>query len=155
MTGKHGTVERRFWDKVHPCPNTGCWLWGGAIITSGYGHIGVPKSEFPCGTKRAHRVSYEIHKGKIPENTVLDHLCRVRHCVNPDHLEAVPHRENIRRGFGHAADKMRRTECRKGHPYDTVRVYEDGPHRSCSTCDRENSLARYYRNKAKASLVCS
>jgi hypothetical protein len=71
---------------------TGCWLWNGAK-RGGYGRIRTPD-----GLREAHRVSYEVHKGQIAEGLCIDHLCRNRACINPDHLEPVTMQENIRRG---------------------------------------------------------
>lgn len=73
---------------------SGCWLWKGAKSKGGYGYLRV------MGTPtQAHRVFYERHKGAIPEGLHIDHLCRVRGCVNPDHLEPVTLAENGRRGL--------------------------------------------------------
>lgn len=72
---------------------TGCWLWTGGT-RGGYGRLKLTD----YGTMEAHRASYELHKGKIPEGMQLDHLCRNRSCINPDHLEPVTLQENIRRG---------------------------------------------------------
>jgi len=77
-----------------PEPNSGCWLWTKAVMANGYGLIMTS-----TGVRTAHRVSYEAHKGEIPAGLELDHKCRVRSCVNPDHLEAVTKTENVRRGF--------------------------------------------------------
>ena len=73
--------------------DSGCWEWRGARTTDGYGTFSIHSK-----TVYAHRYSYEIHMGDIPDGLVLDHLCRVRHCVNPGHLEAVTNAENVRRG---------------------------------------------------------
>lgn len=73
-------------------PN-GCWLWSGAITSTGYGHLAVNRRWV-----RAHRWYYEYYVGAIPEGLQLDHLCGVRHCVNPAHLEPVTQTENVRRG---------------------------------------------------------
>ncbi len=74
--------------------DAGCWLWVGKVNRGGYGVTSVAGK-----TRSAHRVSYEWHVGPIPIGLDLDHLCRVRRCVNPDHLEPVTRRENINRGL--------------------------------------------------------
>lgn len=78
--------------RISPEPNTGCWLWSGAILRSGYGSITIDNR-----TRMAHRHVYEMVVGKIPSGLCIDHLCRVRSCVNPDHLEPVTTAENLRR----------------------------------------------------------
>lgn len=85
------SVER-FFSKVTAVPLAGCWLWMGCC-SNGYGHMRRQKR---CVL--AHRFSYELHKGPIPEGLELDHLCRIPSCVNPDHLEPVTSAENTRRG---------------------------------------------------------
>lgn len=81
--------QKAFESHVHHDPNSGCWLWAGADNGVGYGKF---------RGKYAHRVSYEAAKGPIPDGMHLDHLCRIRCCVNPDHLEPVTNAENARRG---------------------------------------------------------
>ncbi len=80
----------RFWSKVAVTPS--CWLWTPRLDRDGYGHIQIGQH-----MKRAHRVAYEWIAGAIPEGLTLDHLCSVRHCVNPAHLEPVTAEENVRR----------------------------------------------------------
>lgn len=72
---------------------TGCWVWQRAVLKTGYGSLRIAGR-----TVRAHRHYYEKHRGPIPQGLVLDHLCRNRRCVNPDHLEPVTFEENCRRG---------------------------------------------------------
>ena len=89
------TLIERWWRWVEPDPITGCWLWTGAMFQStGYGALRVNGR-----TTVAHRIGYECFNGPIPAGLVLDHLCRVRSCVNPAHLEAVTGQVNVLRGF--------------------------------------------------------
>ena len=124
----------RFWAKVQKEPDGGCWLWDAFCNPQGYGRFGVAGR-----TEMAHRVSYEFLVGPIPEGLDLDHLCRVRNCVNPDHLEPVTHAENILRGDGGLHNKIK-THCLNGHPYSGENLYvpPSGVGRLCRTCRREN-----------------
>jgi len=88
------TPIQRFEDKYHPEPNSGCWIWLGALFPKGYGMIRWNKKVTP-----AHIVSYKLFRGPIPFGLQIDHLCRVRCCVNPYHLETVTGKENVRRGL--------------------------------------------------------
>ncbi len=80
----------------------GCWRWTGSVTPQGYGMFA-----FSDEGKRAHRVMYELLVGPIPEGLTLDHLCRVRHCVNPEHLEPVTLAENVRRGWRSRGGRLR------------------------------------------------
>src|SRR5690349_14827083 len=114
MATNYRPIEVRFWEKIAPEPNSGCWLWVGAVNDRGYGQI---SNEAPSRKKiYAHRFSYELHKGPIQSGLDLDHLCRVRCCVNPDHLEPVTRLENVRRGDDGAKNRGK-THCPQGHPY--------------------------------------
>jgi hypothetical protein len=90
---KTSTTPRQVFDeKWVPEPNTGCWLWMAYVNPAGYGRASR------TGTRSmapAHRVAWEIYRGPIPEGMVLDHICRERSCVNPDHLRVVTQRENL------------------------------------------------------------
>lgn len=83
----------RFEEKFFIAEDT-CWIWTAALAKTGYGKFSVSRSSW----REAHRVSYEIYVGKVPEGLVIDHLCGKRSCVNPNHLEAVTVGENVRRG---------------------------------------------------------
>lgn len=121
----------------------GCWMWTGAKHWFGHGSIAIPRTR---RTAYAHRLAYEWFVGPIPEGLEIDHVCRVPSCVNPTHLEAVTHRENVQRGnvrliFGS------RTHCVNGHPFsgENVRPRGEGQGRVCVTCARERS--RRYRER--------
>ena len=121
-----------------------CWLWTGFIADNGYGGFSIGYSRVS-----AHRASYELFVGPIPEGLVIDHLCRVRHCVNPDHLEAVTQSVNVSRGSNFNRDK---THCPQGHEYtpeNVIRKTVDGG-RSCRTCNREKCNARYAKKVGRA-----
>ncbi|MFI6103193.1 HNH endonuclease signature motif containing protein [Streptomyces sp. NPDC051310] len=134
------TLEERFWGRVKKTES--CWLWTAHLTAAGYGQISVDGN-----VRLAHRVAYQLLKGEIPGDLCLDHLCRVRSCVNPDHLEPVTLRENTRRGFPGAPQKAR-THCPRGHEYDAdnTRVNRRGQ-RSCKAC--EPIHAAKYREKIR------
>ncbi|MFJ4107928.1 HNH endonuclease signature motif containing protein [Oerskovia enterophila] len=119
--------------------DTGCWHWTGALNRHiGYGYF---------RQKIAHRLSYELLVGPIPDGYQIDHLCRVRDCINPDHLEAVTPEENNRRSDSWSAVKMRQTECHNGHPLsgDNLKITTRGS-RQCREC-RRNYKREWYREK--------
>jgi hypothetical protein len=130
---------------ISPEPNSGCWLWTGAVDLDGYGVAWASKT-----TKRAHRVIFEGARGAIPPGLHLDHLCRNTSCVNPGHLEPVTPRENTMRGVTPAAANAKKTHCRNGHPFDEANVYWFGNERRCRACGLAATL-RYQRKKKQAS----
>jgi hypothetical protein len=137
FTRKPGpSVEERFWRKVVVNDGT-CWGWKGGLTAAGYGQI----SDFHNSPAKvyAHRLSYEIHVGPIPEGLVIDHLCRNRSCVNPEHLEVVTRHENNLRGEHPRYVAHRNGTCLHGHPqtYENTRRRSDGSRHSCLVCYRE------------------
>ncbi len=93
------TIIERLLSHVSPEPNCGCWLWTASLDTKGYGQINIGSGAVKTIMACAHRQMYIAIKGAIPEGLELDHLCRVRCCVNPDHLEPVTAAENIHRSI--------------------------------------------------------
>lgn len=130
------SILERFMKFVSPEPNTGCWLWLGEISHNGYGRMAFYGSYI---TKRAaHCVAYELFNGAIPEGLEIDHKCRVRCCVNPQHLEAVTHSVNVRRGISgpiNAARHKAKTHCPRGHEYTASNIYYTNKNaRACKLC---------------------
>lgn len=125
---------------------SGCWRWLGYVDPNGYGRKNLRKHE-GGGYVYAHRWSYEQMVGPIPEGLTIDHLCRNRGCVNPEHLEPVTRGENVLRGEGPAAQAARKTHCPKGHAYEGENLYvnPNTGHRMCVTCQR-NDENRAERN---------
>lgn len=154
---KTRSLLQRFIRKLSFDEVTGCWLWTGTIHGGtrksrksngeGYGALYDPKRGYK---RQAHCISYEIFVGPIPAGLELDHLCRNRHCVNPEHLEPITHLENVRRGIGHGGilkkgkrkrgpgwRSLQKTHCPHGHPLSGENLYlrPDGA-RACRECCR-------------------
>lgn len=133
----------RLQNKISPEPNSGCWLWEGFIRPDGYGAVwNNGRSTY------AHIVVYELCKGVVPFGLQLDHLCRLRCCVNPDHLEAVTKIQNVLRGIGPTAKNARKTHCKRGHLFSETAVIRNGS-RSCILCERIRRIAWGRKNKAR------
>jgi hypothetical protein len=132
-----------FWTRVNKTDD--CWLWRGALNSSGYANV------FWNGRQaNAHRVSYELSVGPIPEGLQIDHLCRVRHCVNPAHLEPVTSKINTLRGVSPLAINSRKTHCQLGHELsgDNLRLEKSGS-RVCRECKRIKGRADWPERKKK------
>lgn len=124
---------REGWEERDMGYETPCWIWLRHKDRWGYGKL---RKESPDGHWLAHRRYYEWHVGPIPEGMTIDHLCRVKACVNPAHMEPVPSAENTRR-----ASRLR-THCKHGHPYDETNTRYQGGRRWCRICERERSRTR-------------
>lgn len=130
------SVRTRF-DRKFILDQSGCWIWHAAIGSRGYGYFGIKKKIL-----LAHRVSWMIHKGEIPEGMHLDHLCGRKGCVNPDHLEPVSQAENNRRTcLRGGSGNSKKTHCPKGHEYneENTRVYQG--RRFCRLCKIEREAS--------------
>ena len=123
---------------------SGCWEWTATVmLRKGYGQFSYGRLML------AHRASYEHFRGAIPEGLNLDHLCRNRKCVNPDHLEAVTQRVNVMRGVSVTAENMRKSHCPTGHPYDAANTYvRANGHRGCRACRKVHKQAFKSRQAA-------
>lgn len=119
---------------------SGCWIWMASVNACGYGLMNINGR-----TVSAHRTSYEAFVGPIPQGLHLDHLCRVRCCINPTHLEPVTSKENCQRSARCTA-----THCRYGHEFtpENTFVFAAGK-RSCKECARKR--AREYQRRKSAS----
>jgi hypothetical protein len=139
------TVAERLERFSIPEPNSGCYLWLGALDKDGYAWMGGINA-------RAARKAYEEKNGRIPDGFVLDHRCRLRCCVNPDHLEAVTQKVNWDRGDG-PVDILRQRkfvcdEC--GGPWEILRTTKDGgPMRGCRACTAAYMKDYHERNRDK------
>jgi hypothetical protein len=126
-------LPKRFTDKFTINEETDCWEWQASKNVGGYGQF------YYCGgPKVAHKVAYELMVGKVPQGLQLDHLCRVRYCCNPRHLEVVTSGENTRRGDNWQRDK---THCKHGHEFNNKNTYirPGTTRRDCKKC-------KYLRN---------
>lgn len=140
----------RLRSKICVNSDTGCWEWTASRKPEGYGQCTVRRK-----LRYAHRYVYETLVGPIPEGYQLDHLCRIRHCVNPEHLEPVTPQVNTLRGESLLAEQARRTHCPQGHEYTPENTYTSSTnHRQCRTCVRvkvaEYQRSGYYTTEAKA-----
>lgn len=156
--GKRTPSVERFWPKVdlagpvpERAPHLGpCWLWAGAHSDTGYGSFRADGRNVG-----SHRFAYELLVGPVPMGLHIDHLCRVRSCCNPAHLEAVTKAENDRRGMSPFGINAQKTHCIRGHEFTLANTYvrPDGDGHQCRTCKREDSRRRAAQRRAAAYLA--
>ena len=136
-----------------PIPHCGCWVWDRALSPAGYGVV-----RYDGRMRRTHDVSYILHYGDIPVGLEPDHLCRVRSCINPLHLEAVTHKENMRRspymGTHLIATNSTKIFCPSGHPYAGSNLYiTPTGTRQCVKCKRLRVIESRARIKKRAETI--
>ena len=150
LTGLNQINLELFESKYIPEPMSGCWIWTASLSDKGYGRF--------QDSGLAHRKAYLYFRGPIPDGYDLDHLCRVRCCVNPWHLESVTRRENLRRGMGFPAIYSRRTNCPRGHPYLGSNCIEEMDrgyiHRRCRICKNARQFRYNRRVRGKEVTQC-
>lgn len=132
---KYSLADRLAMHTAPVDPDTGCMNWLGRPNDGGYGRV-----THHGKIMRAHRAAYEIAKGPIVDGLVLDHLCRNRICVNPEHLEPVSIGDNVLRGETFAAENKAKTHCPQKHEYTPENTYLSNENmRHCRACGRDRA----------------
>ena len=153
------SLEERLWPKVDKngplFQATPCWIWTACCGTGGYGQFSLT----PIGANKritpAHRVIYELLVNPIPNGLTLDHLCKRRNCVNPEHLEPVTLRVNILRGNGIGVQNAHRTYCKRGHAlieenmYTWPKTSKYRGKRTCKLCHKINNKTHKQRKRQR------
>lgn len=145
----------RFERHYVPEPNSGCWLWTGSVMNSGYGNF----TTYVKDERSAHRFSYKQHVGPIADDLTIDHICCNKLCVNPEHLRLMTRGQNTKRYYNEMLS------CRAGHEYtvENTKIVK-GSFRQCRACNRIRDTMRYYnkrrvsnkpiRQRSKGAFIC-
>lgn len=148
-------IIERLDQRTYKDPNSGCWIWEGSLTHKGYASCGYTLfKEFSTG----HRLTYFLYRGQIPKSLVVDHLCRVRCCINPWHLELVTAVENTKRGIiiPDQTRNGRKTHCIYGHEFNEKNTYHHtdsatgNPARTCRVCQ----MLYQRRRRERLKLEC-
>ncbi len=132
---------QRFWEQVDKSGD--CWQWLRPAGNKGYGQFW-----FEGRMRATHRLSYELTKGNVPEGLQLDHLCRNKLCVNPDHLEPVTMAENLRRS---PLSNVNKTHCKRGHEFTPDNIVKVPGGRACKVC-RRATWRKWYATTRQTAL---
>ncbi len=135
-------LQDRFESDIATVPESGCWIWMGRTRPNGYGVFSILRR-----LELAHRISFWLYRGAMQPGKQLDHLCRVKLCVNPFHLREVTARVNTLAGDSPTARNAKKTHCVNGHLLVDGNIYRYGRHRFCKTCNLER--AKHYRKNRK------
>ena len=141
------SVTDRLLSRTEKDPS-GCWLWKGHLNSWGYGRFWLSGRKSTAVWDMVHRVSYETFLDKkIPAGLEIDHLCRVRNCINPEHLEPVTPRENTFRSNSRHGINARKTVCLRGHSLAGDNLVKSDKNRRCRTCTNDAQRAKYHERK--------
>ena len=146
------TVMDRVTESVTIDPDTGCWVWNKSLERNGYARMSVGHK-----VEGVHRITYKERHGFIPDGFEIDHLCRNRACCNPDHLEAVEHRENLMRSpIAAARINSEKAKCNRGHELSGDNLAIDAlGYRSCRACSRIRTARHRARQKEQSLAYAS